>query len=287
MADPPPPNIPADAPQDVKDFFECKGDKLVWKKGKVSWLTIKVSDDVEVTPEVSFEHGKAAGSVQISVSLAGVSGTVGASVNAEGQLVVDDVSLLLKPFKDKINDAVKTINEWFKHNKKKLKPAVLKKGEVTLAKTATTLGYAPPAVIPFGEDENQNKPENVGLTPGVATEEGDSAVAQTTVGPARHIHASCGAILRAAWRQHGPFCLPSWASCVVLPVLVSALFSSVDHLSRRSNRPSSLRRVPVRRLRPPTASSSPSVATTVTHRQRCRRRPPPTQTAAIGHFRRR
>ena len=166
MADPQAPNIPADAPQDVKDFFDCKGDKLVWKKGKVTWLTIKVTDDVEVTPEVSFEHGKAAGSIQISVSLTGISGTVGASVNADGQLVIDDVSMLLKPFKGKLDDAVKTINDWFKHNHKKLKPAVLKKGEVTLEKTATTGAYAPPPVVPFDEDDDQNEPQNVSFTPG-------------------------------------------------------------------------------------------------------------------------
>src|SRR4051812_32696275 len=139
MADPTAPGIPADAPQDVKDFFECKGDKLVWKKGKVTWLTIKISDDVEVTPDVTFEHGKNGG-VQISISLpgTGISGTVDASVNADGQLVVDNVSLALKLFKGKIDDAIKNINDWFKHNKKKLKPAVLKKGEVTLEKVNTT-----------------------------------------------------------------------------------------------------------------------------------------------------
>src|SRR5438128_11318688 len=112
MGEPTAPVIPEGAPQDVKDFFECKGDKLEWRKGKVEWLTLGFDNPIgegkiEVTPDVSFEHGKAAGSVDITMNMGmGLKGTVNASVNADGQLVVNDVSTALLPFKGKINESI-------------------------------------------------------------------------------------------------------------------------------------------------------------------------------------
>ena len=166
MADPTAPVLPKDAPQDVKDFFDCKGDSLSWKKGKVDWLKISMDNPIgegkiELTPDVNFEHGKG-GSIDITMDMGyGLSGKVNASVNADGQLVVNDVSTTLLPFKGNINDSIKNINDWFKHNHKKLKPPVLRKGTVTLEKTATTGAYAPP-VVPLG-DEDENKPEYASL----------------------------------------------------------------------------------------------------------------------------
>lgn len=192
MGEPTKPNIPDDAPQDVKDFFDCKGDKLVWKKGKVTWLGLPVD------PDVSFEHGKAKDSIDITITFGkpplGVSFTLNASVNSDGELTVDSTSLPdLSSISDKLpgkndfDNSIKNINAWFKKNGKKLKGATLKKGEITLEKTTTTGTYAPPAVAPF-DDDDLNKPQNVGLKPGWETgpDAGawDSAVAQTTVGPA-------------------------------------------------------------------------------------------------------
>jgi hypothetical protein len=186
MADPVAPNIPADAPQDVKDFFDCKGDKLVWKKGKVTWLGLGID------PDVSFEHGKEKGTIDITINFGfGISFTLNASVNAAGELTVDtskipDLSKVSDklPGKKDVDNSIKNINDWFKKNGKKLKGATFKRGEVTLEKTATTGAYAPP-IVPLDEDEDGNKAQNVGLTPGwttdPTTEEWDSAVALTAV----------------------------------------------------------------------------------------------------------
>jgi len=146
MADPTAPNIPADAPQDVKDFFECRGNTLLWQSGDVTWLGL------EVTPSVTFEPGAAPGSINISVGLLGgmITFTLPASVNAAGELVVDtssvpDLSEWGLGGRGDIDAAIKRINDWFKHNGKRLKPARLRDGVVTLEKEAIT---AVPATVP-------------------------------------------------------------------------------------------------------------------------------------------
>src|SRR5512141_764962 len=150
MTEPTAPVLPNDAPQDVKDFFDCKGDKLVWEKGKVTWLGLGID------PEVSFEHGTARGSIDITIDFpyTPFKFKVNASVNDAGELVVDtsgipDLSNIKEGAGKKgVDDAIKNINEWFKKNGKKLKGATFRRGEVTLEKTAIKLAYAPPAEVP-------------------------------------------------------------------------------------------------------------------------------------------
>lgn len=43
MTEPTAPTIPADAPQDVKDSFDCRGNRLVWRSGEVTWLGLMVT----------------------------------------------------------------------------------------------------------------------------------------------------------------------------------------------------------------------------------------------------
>lgn len=173
MTDPVAPQLPADAPQDAKDFFDCKGDKLVWKKGKVSWLGLAVD------PDVSFDHGKAAGSINVTVTIGmspfSISFTLPASVNAAGELVVDttsipDLSGIDKdlPGKPGVDKAIKNINDWFKKNGKKLKPPVLKGGQVTLEKTA--LAAAPPPLIAVKPEPPKPIPPPPAVTPGATIE---------------------------------------------------------------------------------------------------------------------
>lgn len=146
MADPTAPQIPNDAPQDVKDFFDCRGSTLNWQSGEVTWLGLKV------TPSVTFAPGATRGAVNITVGLLGgmVSFTLPASVNAAGELVVDtssvpDLSEWGLGGRTDFDAAIKRINDWFKHNGKKLKPARLAGGTVVLEKVPIT---AAPAVIP-------------------------------------------------------------------------------------------------------------------------------------------
>jgi hypothetical protein len=170
MAEPTAPNMPPDAPQDVKDFFGCKGDKLAGGKGKVEWLKLSVDNPlgegkIELTPDVSFEHGKAAGSIDMTIDLGyGLSGTMNASINADGQLVVNDVSTALSPFKGGLNDAINNINDWFRKNGKKLKPPKLKGGALTLEKTPITPPATGKAVTPLpppppAKPEQPDKPK--------------------------------------------------------------------------------------------------------------------------------
>jgi hypothetical protein len=135
VAEPTAPHIPDDAPQDVKDFFECRGSTLNWQSGDVTWLGLKV------TPSVAFAAGANRGEVNITVGILGgmVSFTLPASVNAAGELVVDtssvpDLSEWGLGGRADIDAAIKRINDWFKHNGKKLKPARLAGGTVVLEK---------------------------------------------------------------------------------------------------------------------------------------------------------
>lgn len=135
MTEPTAPAIPAEAPKDVKDFFECRGSTLNWQSGDVTWLGLKV------TPSVTFAPGANPGEVNLMIGILGgmVSFTLPASVNAAGELVVDtssvpDLSEWGLGGRADIDAAIKRINDWFKHNGKKLRPARLVGGTVVLEK---------------------------------------------------------------------------------------------------------------------------------------------------------
>jgi len=153
VTEPTAPTIPADAPQEVRDFFECKGSTLNWQSGDVTWLGLKV------TPSVTFAPGANRGDVNVTVGILGgmVSFTLPASVNTAGELVVDtsgvpDLSEWGLGGRADIDAAIGRINDWFKHNGKKLKPARLAGGTVVLEKVpiaaapAATAGVVPTPV---------------------------------------------------------------------------------------------------------------------------------------------
>ena len=147
MTEPTAPAIPADAPQEVKDFFDCKGSILNWQSGDVTWLGLSV------TPSVTFAPGAGRGAVNIKVGILGglVSFTLPASVNAAGELVVDtssvpDLSEWGIGGRADIDAAIRRINDWFRHNGKKLKPARLAGGTVVLEKVPIA---AVPATAPI------------------------------------------------------------------------------------------------------------------------------------------
>jgi hypothetical protein len=147
LAEPTAPNIPADAPQDVKDFFSCRGDRLVWRPGEVTWLGLKV------TPSVDFTDNPATGGVTINVSvmMGMVSFGLPATINPAGELVVDtssvpDMSEWGMGGRTDVDASIKNINDWFKKNGKKLKPQKLENGAVILEKTP--IASAPAQVVP-------------------------------------------------------------------------------------------------------------------------------------------
>ena len=63
----------------------------MWLRGPVTWLGLPV------TPDVTFEHGAAAGSININITIGmppfGKTITLPASVNAAGELVVDTTNV--------------------------------------------------------------------------------------------------------------------------------------------------------------------------------------------------
>lgn len=170
MTEPTAPNIPADAPQDVKDFFGCSGNTLNWQSGDVTWLGLKV------TPSVTFAPGANRGDVNVTVGILGgmVSFTLPASVNAAGELVVDtssvpDLSEWGIGGRQDIDAAIRRINDWFKHNGKKLRPARLAGGTVVLEKVP--IETAPAAVpTPVPVTPPAPKPKVVAAPPPVTTE---------------------------------------------------------------------------------------------------------------------
>lgn len=142
MAEPTAPQIPNGAPQEVKDFFGCTGDRLAWRPGEVTWLGL------QVTPSVDFTENPRTGGLTINVSIlmGMVSFGLPATINAAGELVLDtssvpDMSEWNMGGRQDIDAAIKNINDWFRKNGKKLKPHKLENGAVTLEKVPIT---APP-----------------------------------------------------------------------------------------------------------------------------------------------
>lgn len=176
MTEPTAPSVPADAPQDVKDFFDCKGKTLIWRSGEVTWLGLKV------TPSVDFTQDSTTSALTIRVSIMG--GMVGfdlpASVNAAGELVVDtssvpDLSGWGIGGRADIDAAIKRINDWFKKNGWKLKPATFANGAVTLEKTPIAPpAQAVPVVPPTPVTPPPPKPKPVAPPPPASSESSGS-----------------------------------------------------------------------------------------------------------------
>ncbi len=134
---PKPPELPKDAPADVKDFIDCKGNAIELKPGKVTWLGLPGGEFLP-DPEVSFKAGAQAGTVDITVTI-GTSMTIPASVK-DGKLDLDTSNVPVGA--DGVQSWVKKLNDWFEANGKKLGPVTLKDGKVSIAKEAIAAGPA-------------------------------------------------------------------------------------------------------------------------------------------------
>jgi hypothetical protein len=142
------PQLPPEAPEDLRDFLECKSAKVTLKDGNLSWLPLppEIKDFVPegAKPDLAIEPGATPGTASIKVSLGPISLSLPASVSG-GQLTVDTSDPgMFTPQKlvDGINQAVKDINDWFKHNGKGFGKPVFGNKEVTLTKVDLA---APPA----------------------------------------------------------------------------------------------------------------------------------------------
>jgi hypothetical protein len=149
---PKPPRLPDDAPQDVKDFVDCKGDSLELRPGELKWLPVPDFAKAAGAPTATFEAGTAAGSIKVTLSWTIISLKVTVSVR-DGKLDVDTTEIPeFTGLGPKIKKWADDLNAWLAHNKKKLGAATLRDGKVTLSKVAET------AMAPVPEKERAGAP---------------------------------------------------------------------------------------------------------------------------------
>ena len=151
------------APKELDDFLDCKSMSITLEPGKLDWIPKKGIFEYSPTPSVEYAPGKAEGTVDLKISL-GLSTTVTAKVNADGQLEVDTSNSRLlnaEPAKSGIDKFTKDFNDWLKHNNRKLGKPTVKDGNLVLTKEITTaMGAAPAGGVKSG-----------GLFPNVPTSE--------------------------------------------------------------------------------------------------------------------
>lgn len=180
------PQLPKDVPEDIRLFVECKKLTVTIQNGKVPWLPLP--DDVKkylpdsVKPELSITPGSKPGTATIKLGLGPISVSLPASVS-DGTLSVDtsDVGMLV-PDKlvDGINQAVKDLNDWFKHKGHGFGPPKFGEGQVTLSKIDIAApGKAEPTPTPATtEPKPTPKPAEPPAT-GKAPEPGDAGYLET------------------------------------------------------------------------------------------------------------
>jgi len=166
------PSLPKGIPDDLRKFLACETNQVTLKDGEISWFSVKGSDLVPasmaeyvpdklmngtVHPSMSITPDPAApgkASVRIGMDVPGL-GTVGPSVPASvenGSLNVD-TSSLPRSLKDRIDSAVKNLNDWFKGNGKGFGPPTFGKGSTKLTKIdlkPATQATTPPPPPPPG-----------------------------------------------------------------------------------------------------------------------------------------
>ncbi len=133
-----PPKLPDDAPQDVKDFVDCKGDSVTLDPTKKGFLP---EIPVIGAPNVKIEKGAKAGTAKISLSKAGglldTSFTVGVK---DGHLDADTTGVKPEFVKDEIDKWVKKYNDWLDAKKRKLQDVTVKDGKATITKVPVAAG---------------------------------------------------------------------------------------------------------------------------------------------------
>ena len=134
----------------MRDFIDCKAASVTIAKGKLTWLDLPEDSP---DPDISVEPGAKPGTATINIGVFGLTvASIPASIDANGQLAVDTSALpnidLLKGAKDALDAWVRDLNAWLTFNKKRLKPAVIQNGGVTLTKE--DIPAAPP---PKGPDK--------------------------------------------------------------------------------------------------------------------------------------
>jgi hypothetical protein len=133
-----PPKLPDDAPQDVKDFVDCKADSITLDPTKKGFLP---EIPVIGAPNVKIEKGAKAGTAKVSLTKAGglldTSFTVGVK---DGHLDADTTGVKPEFVKDEIDKWVKKYNDWLDAKKRKLQDVTVKDGKATITKVPVAAG---------------------------------------------------------------------------------------------------------------------------------------------------
>jgi hypothetical protein len=137
------PELPKDAPADLRDFISCTAAKLELKEGKLDWLPLPISPSSKFAQpagkpgriDVTLSFGEYSPSATLPVTISG------------GKLDVDTSGWPdLLPGKDGVTGWVRQLNDWFASNGKQLGAPVLKGGKLTLVKEALAAAPAQKAV---------------------------------------------------------------------------------------------------------------------------------------------
>ncbi len=146
MDDPKAPALPANLPQDLRDFVECRTASVLILDGPQAWVAIPagisgfLSSDAK--PELTIEPGLIPGSARVKVSLGFISMTLSATIE-DGRLSVDTNGLpMFAPasLAREIKDFVDTLNAWFKANGMGLGPPVFGIGKLRMDKVPLASG---------------------------------------------------------------------------------------------------------------------------------------------------
>jgi hypothetical protein len=136
-AKPKKPKLPEGAPAEVKDFVDCKGDRVELASGPVNWMPLpKFAEKAEAKPSATFEQGTVEGTIKATLGVGFVTVTITLSV-VDGKLQADTSQVPgFTGLGPEITKWVDALNAWLAHNKKKLGAPTLKDGKVTLTKEA-------------------------------------------------------------------------------------------------------------------------------------------------------
>lgn len=127
-----PPQLPKDAPQDVKDFVDCKSDKVTLdptKKGFLPEIPVIGAPDVTVAPVA----GKP-GTAKVTLKKTGLLDTSFTLTVTNGHLAADTTGVTPQLVKDAIDRWVKRYNDWLDANNRKLDGLSVDKGTATVTK---------------------------------------------------------------------------------------------------------------------------------------------------------
>ena len=152
MPDGRPPELPATAPVELREFVECKRASVTITSGPLDWLPLPPDiKEYAPTPRLDLTPGASPGTGTMTIDLTITSFSLPVSV-AGGDLQIDASSLSSIPgAQEAIDTWVKDFNDWLKKNGQRLKGATIAGGSVTLVKEpipAPPPGVAPPPAPP-------------------------------------------------------------------------------------------------------------------------------------------